>query len=56
MDKFYTALLNGYGRAEALRMAQLAIREIYDHPANWAAFICQGVAESLSSVGTSPPS
>jgi hypothetical protein len=35
-------------RAEALRMAQLAIREIYDHPANWAAFICQGAAESLS--------
>ena len=42
MDTFYSALLSGYGCAEALRMAQLAIRETYDHPANWAAFICQG--------------
>jgi CHAT domain-containing protein len=50
MDKFYTALLSGYGRAEALRMAQLAIRETYDHPANWAAFICQGAAEGMGAL------
>jgi CHAT domain-containing protein len=56
MDKFYTALLSGYGRAEALRMAQLEIRESYDHPANWAAFVCQGVAESLSFVSSAETS
>jgi CHAT domain-containing protein/tetratricopeptide (TPR) repeat protein len=56
MDKFYTALLNGYGRAEALRMAQLEIRESYGHPANWAAFVCQGVAESLSFVSSAEAS
>ena len=29
-------------RAEALREAQLALKEKYPHPYFWGAFICQG--------------
>jgi CHAT domain-containing protein len=40
---FYGRLLDGVPRAEALRQAQLASKARHpDHPAYWAAFICQG--------------
>jgi CHAT domain-containing protein len=42
MEDFYQRLLAGQPRAEALRGAQLAIKEKYPHPRFWGAFICQG--------------
>jgi len=42
MEQFYHHLLKGQPRADALRIAQLAIKEEYPHPFYWGAFICQG--------------
>jgi tetratricopeptide (TPR) repeat protein len=39
---FYRLLLAGEGRAEALRQAQLAMKEKHPDPYFWGAFICQG--------------
>ena len=48
MVDFYKRLLSGKGRAEALRKAQLAMKEKYPDPYYWGAFICQGNPEPLS--------
>jgi CHAT domain-containing protein len=42
MTDFYGRLLAGRGRADALREAQLAMKEKYPDPFYWGAFICQG--------------
>jgi len=42
MEDFYTRILSGEGRADALRNAQLALRAKYPDPYFWGAFICQG--------------
>lgn len=42
MVEFYQRLRDGEPRAEALRNAQLAMKEKYPHPRWWGAFICQG--------------
>lgn len=42
MEDFYRRVLSGQARAEALREAQLAIKEKYPDPLYWGAFICQG--------------
>jgi CHAT domain-containing protein len=42
MENFYQRLLKGQPRAEALRKAQLAIRERYPNPLYWGAFVSQG--------------
>jgi CHAT domain-containing protein/tetratricopeptide (TPR) repeat protein len=42
MVDFYSHLLKGKPRAEALREAQLEIKKKYPHPLYWGAFICQG--------------
>ncbi len=42
MTDYYSELLNGKGRAEALRTAQLRLRNQERPPFYWAAFICQG--------------
>ena len=42
MVDFYKRLLSGKPRAEALREAQLAMKEKYSNPYYWGAFICQG--------------
>jgi CHAT domain-containing protein/tetratricopeptide (TPR) repeat protein len=42
MSDFYRRLLDGVPRAEALRLAQRALKERYAEPFYWAAFICQG--------------
>ena len=42
MAGFYRHLLAGAGRAEALRQAQMEIRDDHPHPCYWAGFICQG--------------
>src|SRR6266700_5872624 len=42
MEDFYQRLLSGRSRAEALREAQLAMKNRYPQPYYWGAFICQG--------------
>jgi len=42
MVDFYKRLLAGEGRADALRNAQLAIKEKCPEPLYWGAFVCQG--------------
>jgi CHAT domain-containing protein len=42
MEDFYQRILSGQPRAEALRLAQLAMKNKYSHPYYWGAFICQG--------------
>jgi CHAT domain-containing protein len=42
MERFYTQLRNGLGKAEALRQAQLEVRAEYPHPYYWAAFVLSG--------------
>jgi CHAT domain-containing protein len=42
MIDFYGRALSGQGVAEALRQAQLAMRERHPHPYFWGAFVCQG--------------
>lgn len=43
MTEYYHRLKAGQGRAQALRTAQLAIKEKHPHePLYWGAFICQG--------------
>jgi CHAT domain-containing protein/tetratricopeptide (TPR) repeat protein len=48
MIDFYKLLLSGKPRAEALREAQLAMKEKYHNPYYWGAFICQGNSGPLS--------
>ena len=48
MIDFYRKILAGKSRAEALREAQLAIKEKYPNPYYWGAFICQGDPGPLS--------
>jgi CHAT domain-containing protein len=50
MEDFYSRLLAGVGRAEALRLAQLALRAKYPAPYYWGAFICQGDPSPLGPV------
>ena len=42
MEDFYKRILAGEGRADALRHAQLALRQKYPDPYFWGAFLCQG--------------
>jgi tetratricopeptide (TPR) repeat protein/CHAT domain-containing protein len=42
MAEFYRRILAGQGRCDALRAAQLSIKEKYSDPLYWGAFICQG--------------
>jgi CHAT domain-containing protein len=42
MEDFYRRILAGAGRADALRDAQLKLRQKYPDPYFWGAFICQG--------------
>ena len=49
MGEFYRRLLEGQPRADALRAAQLTMREKYPQPFYWGAFICQGDPGPLSS-------
>jgi CHAT domain-containing protein len=48
MVEFYRHLLAGKGRAEALRGAQLVVRDRHPHPRFWGAFICQGDLSAMS--------
>ncbi|HEX6864657.1 MAG TPA: CHAT domain-containing protein [Thermoanaerobaculia bacterium] len=42
MERFYTHLRRGQGRAEALRRAQIETRRRHPHPYHWAAFVLTG--------------
>lgn len=42
MEDFYRRILEGEARGEALRQAQLAMKEKNSEPLYWGAFICQG--------------
>jgi CHAT domain-containing protein len=42
MEDFYQRILSGQPRADALRQAQLALRQKHPDPFYWGAFICQG--------------
>ena len=42
MEEFYSRILAGEPRAEALKNAQMSIRSKHPHPFYWGAFICQG--------------
>jgi CHAT domain-containing protein len=48
MENFYRRLLEGQPRAEALREAQLAMKERYPDPLYWGAIICQGDPDPLT--------
>ncbi len=50
MEQFYTYLKEGMGKAEALRQAQLEVREEYPNPYYWAAFVLSGDAGKISEV------
>jgi CHAT domain-containing protein len=49
MSDFYTRLLAGEGRAEALRAAQLTLKAREPHPFYWGGFICIGNPHPLTS-------
>jgi CHAT domain-containing protein len=42
MERFYTHLRKGKGRAEALQKAQKETRRKFPHPYQWAAFVLTG--------------
>ncbi|MGZ4851621.1 MAG: CHAT domain-containing protein [Halobacteriota archaeon] len=50
MIDFYTRILAGEGRADALRNAQLAIKAKHPDPYYWGAFICQGDPGPLNKI------
>jgi tetratricopeptide (TPR) repeat protein len=52
MVDFYKRLLSGKPRADALREAQLTVKEKYPNPYYWGAFICQGNPGSIISAET----
>jgi CHAT domain-containing protein len=54
MTEFYRRLLDGEGRAEALRQAQLSMKAKHPSPYFWGAFICQGDPASLPTWGDPP--
>ena len=45
MERFYTHLRAGMGKAKALRQAQIEVRAEYPHPYYWAAFALMGDPE-----------
>ncbi len=48
MERFYTHLRAGMGKAEALRQAQIDVRAEYPHPYYWAAFVLTGDGGKLT--------
>lgn len=51
MREFYTRLIDGESRSEALRQAQLTARSKYPDPGYWGAFICQGEISPIPNAG-----
>jgi CHAT domain-containing protein len=42
MERFYTHLKEGMGKADALQQAQIEVQKDYPHPCFWAAFVLTG--------------
>jgi CHAT domain-containing protein/tetratricopeptide (TPR) repeat protein len=55
IPEFFRHLLAGVPRAEALRQAQLGLRQRYPDPRAWGAFVLQGDASPLQSEVRSQP-
>jgi CHAT domain-containing protein/tetratricopeptide (TPR) repeat protein len=55
MERFYTHLRDGIGKAEALRQAQLEVREEYPNPYYWAGFVLSGDAGEVTGYQSSLP-
>ncbi len=54
MERFYTYLRQGQSKGEALRLAQVDVREQFPHPYYWAAFVLTGdpgVSTTSSPIG-----
>jgi CHAT domain-containing protein len=58
MEQFYIHLLDGKSKADALRLAQLNVREQYPNPYFWAGFILSGdggeIEPSLTQIQVQP--
>lgn len=52
MPRYYQGLVNGSGRAAAMREAALEVRQKYPHPHYWAPFIVMGRADPLRGFST----
>jgi CHAT domain-containing protein/tetratricopeptide (TPR) repeat protein len=50
MERFYAHLRDGMGKAEALRQAQLEVREKYPNPYYWAGFVLSGDGGEMGDV------
>jgi len=48
MERFYTHLRAGLSKGEALRQAQIDVRDEYPHPYYWAAFVLTGDAGDVT--------
>ncbi|MGB0383453.1 MAG: CHAT domain-containing protein [Ardenticatenaceae bacterium] len=55
MTHFYTHLKEGRGQAEALRQAQLDVREEYPDPYYWAGFVLTGIPGEITAPWPSWP-
>ncbi|MDC3961467.1 CHAT domain-containing protein [Polyangium jinanense] len=54
MTAYYAGLAVGGGRSEALRAAQIAVREKHPHPYYWASFIVSGNGAALDGHSVPP--
>lgn len=54
MVDFYEELPRGTGRGEAMRLAQLAVRQNDPHPFYWASFIVTGSTATLDGTTLAP--
>jgi CHAT domain-containing protein/tetratricopeptide (TPR) repeat protein len=48
MERFYTYIQKGMRKEEALRQAQIDVRQVYPNPYYWAAFVLNGDGEAVS--------
>jgi hypothetical protein len=55
MERFYTHLRAGMGKAQALQQAQRDVRAQYPHPYYWASFVLTGSAGTSVEVQATPP-
>jgi len=54
MVAFYEQLAKGMGRGEAMRLAQLSVRQSQPHPFYWASFVVAGNAGTLDGKSQAP--
>jgi hypothetical protein len=54
MERFYTHLREGSGKAQALQQAQSDVRTQYPHPYYWSAFVLTGDPGAVMGVNPMP--